>query len=139
VGPRSGNDLPFDVIRINPNVAQIFGCRSFQSGIFRGAQGIKTKSANLALGSVRHSLNFATSEWVDVSNLTRLQSAPKIRLVPVTDARKPYRLSWDMQTRFINKLPSHLAKMVPFKHQYGMPGDRRYVVLSGIALTQTVP
>lgn len=85
----------------------------------RRGQGIKTKSINLALGTVRHMLNLAASEWVDDNNLTWLQNAPKIKLLPVTDARKPYPLSWDEQTRLINELPSHLAKMALFKINTG--------------------
>jgi integrase len=85
----------------------------------RRKQGIKTKSINLALGVVRHVLNLAASEWLDESNLTWLQSAPKIKLMPVTDARKPYPLSWEEQTLLFQALPSHLARMALFKVNTG--------------------
>ena len=58
----------------------------------RRKQGIKTKSINLAMGVVRHILNLAASEWLDKNNLTWLHSPPKIKLLPVTDARNPYPL-----------------------------------------------
>jgi integrase len=81
--------------------------------------GIKTKSINLALGVVRHILNLAASEWLDDTGLTWLEHPPKIRLLKVTDARKPYPLSWDEQTRFFKKLPDHLARMALFKVNTG--------------------
>jgi integrase len=81
----------------------------------RRKQGIKTKSINLALGVVRHILNLAASEWLDGSNLTWLLSAPKIKLLPVRDARKPYPLSWEEQERLFRELPTHLMQMALFK------------------------
>ena len=86
---------------------------------YRTHQGVKTKSINLALGVVRHILNLAASEWLDENNLTWLQTAPKIKLLPVTDARKPYPLSWNEQTRLLQELPAHLATMVLFKVNTG--------------------
>jgi hypothetical protein len=77
----------------------------------RRKQGIKTKSINLALGVVRHILNLAASEWLDENNLTWLQSPPKIKLLPVTDARQPYPLSWEEQERLFEALPPHLARI----------------------------
>lgn len=80
---------------------------------------IKSKSINLALGVVRHILNIAASEWMDESGLTWLERAPKIKLLPVTDARKPYPLSWEEQTRLFRELPDHLARMALFKVNTG--------------------
>jgi len=85
----------------------------------RRKQGIKTKSINLALGVVRHILNLAASEWLDQNNLTWLHSPPKIKLLPVTDARKPYPLSWEEQARLFQELPPHLARMALFKVNTG--------------------
>ena len=85
----------------------------------RQKAGIKTKSINLALGVVRHILNVAASEWLDDTGLTWLQHPPKIKLLKVTDARKPYPLSWDEQTRLFGKLPGHLARMALFKVNTG--------------------
>ncbi|MEX0951862.1 MAG: site-specific integrase [Gammaproteobacteria bacterium] len=85
----------------------------------RRKQGIKTKSINLALGVVRHILNLAASEWLDENNLTWLLAPPKIKLLPVTDARKPYPLSWEEQARLFQELPTHLAKMALFKVNTG--------------------
>jgi hypothetical protein len=53
---------------------------------------------------------------MDESGLTWLERPPKIKLVPVTDARKPYPLSWEEQAR---ELPDHLAKMPLFKVNSG--------------------
>lgn len=85
----------------------------------RRKQGIKTKSINLALGVVRHILNLAASEWMDENNLTWLQSPPKIKLMPVTDSRKPYPLSWEEQARLFKELPAHLSRMALFKVNTG--------------------
>jgi integrase len=85
----------------------------------RRTQGLKTKSINLALGVVRHILNLAASEWMDEYHLTWLSSAPKIKLLRVDDARPPYPLSWEEQTRLFRELPSHLARMALFKVNTG--------------------
>ena len=85
----------------------------------RRQAGIKTKSINLALGVVRHILNVAASEWIDESGLTWLERPPKIKMLPVTDARKPYPLSWEEQTRLFKELPDHLARMALFKVNTG--------------------
>jgi integrase len=85
----------------------------------RRKRGIKTKSINLALGVVRHILNLAASEWIDENNLTWLQSPPKIKLLPVTDARRPYPLSWEEQAQLFQQLPPHLARMALFKVNTG--------------------
>ena len=85
----------------------------------RRKAGIKTTSINLALGGVRHILNVAASEWIDESGLTWLDRPPKIKMLPVTDARKPYPLSWEEQTQLFKELPDHLARMALFKVNTG--------------------
>ena len=72
-----------------------------------------------AQGVVRHILNLAASEWLDKNNLTWLHSPPKIKLLPVTDAREPYPLSWEEQTQVFKELPPHLARMALFKVNTG--------------------
>ena len=86
---------------------------------FRRTQGRKTKTINIALGVVRRILNLAASEWMDEHGLTWLDRPPKISLLKVTDARKPYPLSWDEQTRLFRELPDHLARMALFKVNTG--------------------
>jgi len=85
----------------------------------RRKNGIKTKSINLALGVVRYILNLAASEWLNENNLTWLLSPPKIKLLPLTNARKPYPLSWEKQTQLFKELPPHLARMALFKANTG--------------------
>ena len=85
----------------------------------RKASGVKTKSINIALGVVRRILNLAASEWTDDRNMTWLETAPKIRLLPVTDSRSPYPLSPDEQAVLIQELPVHLARMALFKVNTG--------------------
>lgn len=58
----------------------------------RKADGVKTKTINIALAVVRHLLNLAASEWIDERGMTWLETAPKIKLFSVKDARQPYPL-----------------------------------------------
>jgi integrase len=85
----------------------------------RRRDGVKTKSINEALAVVRRIVNLAASEWMDVKGMTWLETAPKIRLFPVTDARKPYPLSREEQALLFQELPSHLARMAVFKVNTG--------------------
>jgi len=85
----------------------------------RRQQGIKTKSINLALGVVRRILNLAARLWRDEHGLTWLETPPLIQMLPVTDARKPYPLSWEEQRELFQALPDHLARMCLFKVNTG--------------------
>jgi integrase len=85
----------------------------------RRSDGVKTKTINAALGVVRRILNLAASEWMDDRGMTWLETAPKIRLFPVTDARLPYPLSAEEQMFLFRELPAHLAKMALFKVNTG--------------------
>ena len=80
---------------------------------------VKTKSINAALAVVRRIVNLAANEWMDAKGMTWLETAPKIRLFPVTDARKPYPLSRHEQAFLFQELPSHLARMALFKVNTG--------------------
>lgn len=57
--------------------------------------------------------------WIDDYSMTWLASPPKIKLLPVLDAREPYPLSWEEQTRLFRELPAHLARMALFKVNTG--------------------
>ena len=85
----------------------------------RRSDGVKTKTINAALAVVRRILNLAASEWMDDRGMTWLETAPKIRLFRVTDARLPYPLSDDEQMFLFRELPAHLAKMALFKVNTG--------------------
>ena len=85
----------------------------------RQAAGLKHKSINLALSVVRRILNLAARLWRDESGHTWLDTAPLIQLLPTTDARKPYPISWDEQARLMQALPDHLARMCLFKVNTG--------------------
>ncbi|MBV6423017.1 MAG: hypothetical protein NAOJABEB_00806 [Steroidobacteraceae bacterium] len=56
---------------------------------------------------------------MDERGLTWLEHAPKIKLFPVTDARKPYPLSAEEQAILFQELPDHLARMALFKGNSG--------------------
>jgi integrase len=85
----------------------------------RRKDGRKTKTVNLALSAVRRVLNLAARKWRDEHGLTWLQTAPLISMLPVTDARAPYPLSWDEQRMLFQALPAHLARMALFKVNTG--------------------
>jgi integrase len=69
----------------------------------------KTQTINHCLQIVRRILNLATSEWIDEKGLTWLNNAPKIELLSINDARKPFPLSWEEQERLFKKLPIRMA------------------------------
>jgi integrase len=73
------------------------------------------QTINLSLEKVRRILRLAGHEWRDEQGLTWLESAPKIKLLRVTDARKPYPLSKDEQRLLFSQLPDHLLRMALFK------------------------
>ncbi|MGS2723792.1 tyrosine-type recombinase/integrase [Porticoccus sp. GXU_MW_L64] len=81
--------------------------------------GRKNKSINLALSVVRRILNLSARLWRDENGLTWLETAPLIQLLPLTDARKPYPLSWDEQHTLFQALPDHLSRMCLFKVNTG--------------------
>lgn len=81
--------------------------------------GRKTKSINLALSVVRRILNLAARLWRHENGLTWLDTPPLIQMLPVTDARRPYPLSWEEQRELFQALPDHLARMCLFKVNTG--------------------
>jgi integrase len=85
----------------------------------RRQQGVKTKTINLALSTVRRILNLAARLWRDEQGLSWLETAPLIQMLPIYDAREPYPLSWDEQARLFRELPPHLERMALFKVNTG--------------------
>jgi integrase len=75
---------------------------------------LKKRTINYGLQVVRHILNLAENEWKDEYGLSWLIKAPKIKLEPQTDGRKPYPLSQTEQIRLFNELPIHLRHMALF-------------------------
>lgn len=80
----------------------------------RKHEGVAIGTINHGLKIVRRVLNLAASEWMDEYGLTWLQVAPKIKLLPDTNKRQPYPLSWEEQTALFKELPDHLAQMALF-------------------------
>jgi integrase len=85
----------------------------------RKGQGVKNRTINYAIQTVRHILNTAASEWVDESGKTWMDHAPKFKFLPETDRRAPYPLSFEEQERFFADLPEHLRQMALFKVNTG--------------------
>jgi len=80
----------------------------------RRKQGLKTRTINHGLKIIRRILNLASSEWIDEYGLTWLVNAPKIKLLPEHDSRKPYPLSWEEQNKLFKELPAHLETIALF-------------------------
>ncbi len=81
---------------------------------YRRSEGVAVGTINHGLKVVRRILNLAASEWMDEYGMTWLQAAPKIKLLPDTQKRQPYPLSWEEQTALFRELPAHLAQMALF-------------------------
>ena len=86
----------------------------------RQRQGVKNRTINYALQVTRRILKLASQEWIDDSNLTWLASAPKIKLLPQSDERQPYPLSWEEQDQLFGLLPLYLRRMALFKVNTGL-------------------
>jgi hypothetical protein len=85
----------------------------------RRKYGVKTSTINEALAITRHILNLSAQEWMDDQEITWLERAPKVKLLTVRDARKPYPHSREEQAIFFQGLPDHLAGMALFKVNTG--------------------
>jgi integrase len=85
----------------------------------RRKDGVKAKTINLSLEAVRRILRLAALEWRDERGMTWLETAPKIKLFPVTDARKPHSLSVEEQEVLFRELPVHLLRMASYKVNAG--------------------
>lgn len=89
----------------------------------RLSSGKKHKTVNLALGLVRRILNLAARSWRDEFGNTWIQSCPMITMLPLTDAREPYPLSWEEQTLFLKHQKPHIQRMALFKVNTGLRED----------------
>src|SRR5215467_14327521 len=61
----------------------------------RRRSGVSPGTINHGLQIVRRILNLAAGEWMDEQGLTWLYAAPKIKMIPHTDKRQPYPLTWE--------------------------------------------
>lgn len=82
--------------------------------VSRETDGVKKKTINQGLEIVRRILNCAAGEWVDENGITWLAVAPKIKLIPEIDKRKPFPVNWEEQKRLFAELPLHLRRMALF-------------------------
>ncbi|MGO9994381.1 MAG: hypothetical protein ACLPTF_17960 [Steroidobacteraceae bacterium] len=64
---------------------------------FAKGEGVHMGSLNMTLAVVRRVLYLTACEWIDDQGMTWLETAPKIKLFPVKDARSPYPLTREEQ------------------------------------------
>lgn len=84
---------------------------------------LRNKTINHSLAIVRRVLKLAAKDWRDANNMTWLQTAPMITLLPLTDSREPRPIQWEEQRRLMQLLPDHLAKMSLFVLNTGVRDD----------------
>jgi integrase len=89
------------------------------SGRPANKDGVKTKTINLSLETVRRILRLAAEEWRDKQGATWLEVAPKIKLFRITDARKPHSLSVEEEQFLFQQLSSHLLRVALYKANTG--------------------
>lgn len=85
--------------------------------------GKKKKTINLTLAMARVVLNQAASDFIDENGLTWLQHAPKIKLLPVDDAAKPYPLSWEEERELFSLMPGHYQRPCLYDVNTGLRED----------------
>jgi integrase len=85
----------------------------------RKNQGVKNRTVNYGIQTVRRILGLAANEWVDENDQTWLAQVPRFRFLPETDRRSPYPLSYEEQDRLFSELPSYLANAALFKVNTG--------------------
>jgi len=61
-------------------------------------------TVNRDLAVIRRVLNLAARLWRDDQGRPWLQTAPLIQMIPNTNPRKPYVLTWDEQERFLSAI-----------------------------------
>ena len=86
----------------------------------RAGAGIKPGTINKDLAAIRRILNLAARVWRHDNGLSWLETPPLLEFVPDNDARKPYPLTWDEQTRLFTELPPPLARMTLFAVNTGL-------------------
>ena len=85
----------------------------------RRNQGVKSRTVNRELAVIRRILNLASRKWRDESGLSWLETSPLIEMQDWGDRRDPYPLDWNEQSRLLEVLPTHLARMALFKLNVG--------------------
>lgn len=80
----------------------------------RRKQGRSINTINHGLKMVRRVLNVAATELYDEHDMTWLETAPKIKLLKVTDEKEPYPIDWSQQAALLAQLPPHLKDMALF-------------------------
>jgi integrase len=85
----------------------------------RHQDGVSNRTINMALQRAVRILRLAASVWRDEHEMTWLEHPPHISMLPETNRRSPYPLSWEEEVYLLKALPAHLAKMALYKMNTG--------------------
>jgi integrase len=80
---------------------------------------VSNRTINIALQRVGRILRLAASAWRDEHEMTWPDRVPHFTMLPETDQRSAYPLSWEEQVYLLRTLPAHLAKMALYKMNSG--------------------
>lgn len=80
----------------------------------RKKTGLKARSINIILGVVARILKQSARRWRDEKGRTWLAEAPIIDMLPETDKRKPYPLSWAEQKLLLSGMDVEIASIALF-------------------------
>lgn len=103
-------DLPLDGIH-DATLMQFINARK--------QQGVSNRTINIALQRVVRIVRLAANVWRDEHEMTWIDRATHITMLPETNRRVPYPLSWVEQGYLLRALPDHLAKMALYKMNSG--------------------
>jgi hypothetical protein len=77
-------------------------------------------------------LRLAANAWRDEHEMTWLDRAPHITVLPETNRRSAYPLSWEERGYLLRALPAHLVKMALYKMNSGRREQERSAGCVGI-------
>jgi integrase len=121
---KSISDDEYHLAMLDPFIGDVLLSRVYMETLRpfvekRRKDGVKTKTINLSLETVRRILRLAADAWRDERGATWLKMAPKIKLFRIIDARMPHSLSVEEEEFLFHQLPSHLLRMALYKANTG--------------------
>lgn len=81
---------------------------------FEKRRGVKNRTINLGLQTVRRILNLAAGEWFYENGMTWLHAVPRIKMLSTADSRQPFPLSFEEVRRINSELPGYCKSIAMF-------------------------